>query len=250
MSQIMVMFHQMHAEHSQFQELMRNFREFMSARRLPFRLQAKVKRYLEFHYKSSLEMRYKRLELMDHLSFGLQMELQVHLNRNVLIQKKFFSEMPETVLGHICCLATTLDCAPGDAVVEKGQNTGKMFFLVRGKLHVKMNENVDLDDINDSDDSDDEGFLVGPPFSFGSHNLVSPAERAYQVVSVAHSELLSISYEDIQALKKEFPHLTHILDFTQIMDDTGEDDGDEKANMAFLARQPTLALADVLSGAG
>jgi hypothetical protein len=128
---------------------MRAFKAFMSAGKIPFHLQAKVNRYLEFHYKNSRDLQVRQFDLLKRLSPWLRKELQVHLNKKVLTQFSFFHTMPGTVLAEACCLAEAGICAPGDVVIEQGHNTGRMFFLVRGKLHI-CPESGDIDAGTDS----------------------------------------------------------------------------------------------------
>jgi hypothetical protein len=218
----------------------------MTSGRFPFVLQAKVKRYLEFQFRSRKDLQVRQFELMERLSPWLRKEVQVHLNRKVLMQHNFFKTMPMPVLAHACCLAVVIVCAPGDIVIEKGQFIGKMYFLVRGKLHVTpegndemrsaspFSSNPDEEDIPGGmrlnfEDTEppiapspppdggggrrsvfstaDAGFLVTPPAFIGGHNLFSAKVRSYSVTSVAHSELLGIGRRELDDMEEEFPYM-------------------------------------------
>lgn len=137
-SQIVMIFEGMRQERQEQDELMLSFKQFMSASQVPFQLQSKIKRYLEFQFKSRKELQVRRFELMQRLSPWLRKELQVHLNSNVLIQHRFFRDMPSEILAHMCCLAASALCAPGDVIVQHGQNLHVIFFVVKGRLSVSM----------------------------------------------------------------------------------------------------------------
>jgi len=214
LSQVIVTFHKINQEHSEQHELLRNFKEFMILTRVPIPLQAKVKRYLEFQFKSRKDIQIRQFDLMERLSPWLRKELQVHLNKNVLLLHPFFKGMSKTVLAHTCCLAESLICAPGDIVLEKGQNTGKMYFLVRGKLHIKFfAEGQDGAQDDESSVCDEDcGVLLMPPGFVGAQNLFTPDVRSYTVTSVAHSEVLTLARHDIDVVINEFPGMKDYVD--------------------------------------
>merc|ERR1719188_934672 len=103
---------------------MMQFKEFMASSKVPFQLQARR------------ELQARRFEMLDKLSPWLRKELTVHINKGALTQHPFFRDMPDELLPHVCISAVSVLCAPGDLVLQTGQNTRSMYFLVRGKLQV------------------------------------------------------------------------------------------------------------------
>jgi len=216
-SQIIVTFHKILQEQSEQLELMRNFKEFMSAGRVPFPLQAKVRRYLEFQFKSRKDLQMRRFDLLERLSPWLRAELLVHMNKPVLTQHSFFKQLPHTILAHICCLAESMTCAPGDILAEPGQNLGKMYFLVRGKLHIRFPEawgyKIEPHQVKDKDhDPDNPGFLLHPPGFVCASNLMKTEVHSYCITSAAHSEVVMIARQDLETLTTEFPSLQGFID--------------------------------------
>jgi CRP-like cAMP-binding protein len=140
-SKIVIMFHKISQDHQDQEELMMQFKEFMAVGRVPYDLQARIKRYLEYQFKSRRDLQVRRFEMIERLSPWLRKELQVHLNRHVLTQHPFFQDISRDLLQHCCCISESLLCAPGDVVMQKGQKVTGMYFLVRGKLHINTNTN-------------------------------------------------------------------------------------------------------------
>merc|ERR550537_2157937 len=138
-SKIVIMFHKISQDHQDQEELMMQFKEFMAVGRVPYDLQARIKRYLEYQFKSRRDLQVRRFEMIERLSPWLRKELQVHLNKHVLTQHPFFQDFPREILQHVCCIAESVLCAPSDVVMQKGQKMMGMYFLVRGKLRISYN---------------------------------------------------------------------------------------------------------------
>lgn len=229
-SKIVIIFHKMNQDRQDQEELMLSFKEFMVAGRVPFQLQAKIKRYLEFQFKSRKDLQVRRFELMEKLSPWLRKELQVHLNRSVLSLHTFFRDMPGEILAHTCCLATCVLCAPGDVVMQKGQNIQCMYFVVKGKLTIAIaesaNKSLIMEPNSGSKESlrksrrrrieeefvESEGLTLTAPGYIGASSLFRDEVRPYTVSSLAHSELLKLAREDIEALLQEFPALRSYIE--------------------------------------
>lgn len=227
-SKIVIIFHKMNQDRHEQEELMLSFKEFMVAGRVPFQLQAKIKRYLEYQFRSRKDLQIRRFELMEKLSPWLRKELQVHLNRGVLSLHSFFRDMPGEILAHTCCLATCVLCAPGDVVMQRGQQIQCMYFVVKGKLTIDIDDGEAQEaDLVTQQKTQASGMLPGRATLFGKRmtsmeeggtELIAPGYigasslfrdevRPYTVSSLAHSELLKLAREDIEALLQEFPAL-------------------------------------------
>jgi hypothetical protein len=135
-SRIVVMFNKMSQDGSDQEELMLDIKEFMGSAGVPLALQAKVKRYLEYQYRSRKDLRIRHSELLERLSPWLRTELQAHVNKNILRQHPCFRSMARNLLAECCCVAEAVLCAPGDIVAQRGQNSSTMYFLLHGKLHI------------------------------------------------------------------------------------------------------------------
>lgn len=94
--------------------------------------------------------------------------MQVHLNRPVIITHPLFTQLPQELLAHACCLCDSVLGAPGDVMLQKGQNCNFMYFLVRGKLQIVREEvDADQDDgewLADEGDDSNRGMSRFMPF--------------------------------------------------------------------------------------
>lgn len=201
-SQIVVVIHKINAGSAEFRERMRNAKEFMVSRRVPYILQAKIKRYLE--YQRSLQTRkqsnHENFDLLNRLSPWLRLELTEHLNKHIISRHPFFRWLPPRVLKRVCGAAKTVLYAPGDLVVQKGQRASCMCFIVRGKIRV-----LRADPDAQQDEKNKGAICLSPPSWIGDLCLFKDVIRSKTVISVTHSELLTIHKETIMQLIQEFP---------------------------------------------
>merc|ERR1712050_188643 len=102
----------MRQEETEKTELVQAFKEFMVAGGVPLKLQTKVRRYLEFQFKSRKQMGFNREWMFEWLSPWLRKELQVVLYKKHLEEHPFFRELPSDIMNHVCHLAVCQLCAP------------------------------------------------------------------------------------------------------------------------------------------
>lgn len=219
LSQVVLIFHKLSEEASAQADMVQSFKEFLVAGKVPFPLQQKVKRYLEYQFKSRKENQMRRFEMMENLSPWLRKELTVHLNRSVLCSHAFFSGMPEEILASVCCMAISELCAPSDVVAHNGEIADKMYFVVKGRLQISRGRLARSKGADDAEEMCDgaatpgyaksmtiDGYYITAPGYVGASSLFKDEVRSYTVMSVSNSELLTISKEDIhEVLVKQFP---------------------------------------------
>lgn len=225
LSQIVLIFHKIHEDSNAQADMVQSFKEFMVAGRVPFQLQQKVKRYLEYQFKSRKNLQVndiRRLEMMEKLSPWLRKELQVHLNHGVLVQHPFFRQMPGEVLAQTCSLAKSELCAPGDVVAQRGELADRMYFLVKGTLHI-TNERTAAAAADPGTlgrfslagsksrggvrSWSSYGFSITAPGYVGALSLFRDEVRDYTIMSMSHCELLTLARSDVKELQEQFPGL-------------------------------------------
>lgn len=213
-SKIIIVFHKINQEQAEQTELIQSFREFMGHGQVPLPLQAKVRRYLEFQFRSRKDPSIRRFEMMERLSPWLRQELQEHMNKGVLLMHPFFKHMQKELLLYACCNAETVLCAPGDIIMQYGQVAHTVCFAIRGKLQVKKL----IEPSNNGggggrssllmlkqEVARTQGVLLTSPAYIGAASIFREEVRQYSVISVTHSELLTLDKEVIDALGKQFP---------------------------------------------
>jgi len=216
LSQVVLIFHKLNEETSAQADMVQSFKEFLVAGKVPFPLQQKVKRYLEYQFKSRKENQMRRFEMMENLSPWLRKELTVHLNRSVLCSHAFFRGMPDEILASVCCMAISELCAPSDVVAHNGELADKMYFVVKGRLQISRGRIAAIKEEEEVCDGEAtpgyaksmmiDGYYISAPGYVGASSLFKDEVRSYTVMSVSNSELLTIAREDIhEVLVKQFP---------------------------------------------
>lgn len=190
-SQIVVVMEKINQDNSEYLEHTRIIRDFMVSRGMPMRLQTKVKRYLEYQFKSR-KVVHQNHEILRKLSPFLRIEIQDHMNKAILEHHPFFAGMEASIFSEVCCLARSVLYAPGDVVMRKGQLTSLICFIVRGQLMIK-------------DAREGYSVYIKAPAWTGDRGLWVTSVRTHTVVCSMHTELLIIQQQDLIDLVKNFP---------------------------------------------
>jgi hypothetical protein len=206
-SQIVVVTEKISRETTEYLEQTRSIRDFMVSRDFPIRLQMKVKRYLEYQFKSRKVMLDINREILAKVSPFLRVEIQEHMNKAILESHPFFAGMEASVMSQVCCLARSVLYAPGDVVMRKGQLIHSIFFLVRGQLKIQ--------DVR-------EGFSIymRAPSFVGDRGLFIDTCTLHTVVTIFHSEVLIIEQQALVDLIHEFQYAqSYIKEYYQRVKD-------------------------------
>jgi len=184
-----------------FDELMQQSREFMLARKIPTNLQVRVFRYLESTQKTERGPNASNRAFISHLSEWLQVELIDTMNRVHVCRHPFFREITDDqVIRRICLEAAPMTYGAGDCVVEVGQPAKSMYFLVRGKLHVDVNE------------EGRGGLYLKPPCWIGDKCIFVDTLRTNTVRAVTSTETLMLEKTSVAALICDFPEVQVVYD--------------------------------------
>merc|ERR1719171_1040684 len=105
-SEIVVMFGKLNQDSAELRESLRLMKKFMAVRKVPLTLQGKIKRYLEFqHQHQKTAGIVDRNSFFEQLSPWLRLELNEHINREVMCQYPFFANLPRRVFKRACGFA-------------------------------------------------------------------------------------------------------------------------------------------------
>lgn len=190
-SQIVVIMEKINQDNSQYLEHTRIMRDFMVSRGMPIKLQTKVKRYLEYQFKSR-KVVHQNHEVIQQLSPYLRIEITEHMNKVILEHHPFFAGMEQSVLSQVCTLARSELYAPGDIVLRRGQLSSLIVFIVRGQLTIN--------DVRDGFD-----ICLRAPAFLGDRGLFVTCELRHTVTCASHCEILTIAQQDLIDLVSYFP---------------------------------------------
>lgn len=198
-----------------YDEMVQEAREFMMARKVPMKLQARVYRYLESQHKAPNEAK-NQPAFMKLLSTWLAADLVEGLNKIHVCRHPFFKRVlavtDASVIRRLCLASVTLLHASGDLVVVAGEEASEVFFLVRGKLRVIIKERRGP-------------VYTKAPSWIGDRCLFVDTLRTHSVAAVTSSETTSLHKKEIAAICNEYPQVASVHNHfkRQIMENYGGD---------------------------
>merc|ERR1712217_42502 len=222
-SKILEMFQRLQREDLEQADVLQAFKEWMSSGGVPMKLQTKVRRYLEFQFKTRKEgnSNFKQEYLFEYLSPWLRKELQVVQYKKVLGQHPCFEDLSNDIMGHVCHLAVEELWAPGEQFAQTGQVVREACFVIRGKLKITAEKRQkpyasrrvkSVSPFNQNPDASlankfqaDGIILSAPGYVGGKCLLTDKATSKYTVTSASHAKVLKIASHEIQKLRQEFP---------------------------------------------
>jgi CRP-like cAMP-binding protein len=138
-------------------------------------------------------------DLLEKLSPGLQRELLLELLRSSVLQFPLFSNAPRAFLAEIAQAHSWVRSLPGDVVVEEGELTQEIVFVVDGELMLQE------DGIGDDDEA---AVRFGPGSWFGEDCLIDHSiVRADTIVAVKESEMAVLQCSDFKKIIKKYPKI-------------------------------------------
>jgi len=194
---------QRHAEvRMDFEELMRQARDFMNARKVSSALQVRIARYLEMqHHIHDGHSSCVNRDFMDKLSATLQIELIEGLNSPSLRAHPFFRDLSsQAAFDKLCLQAEPVIFAAHEYVVEQGEIATCAYFLVSGKVRVE--NPITLVET-------DKVVYLKPPSWVGDVCLFVETLRQSSVCALVTTETLSLEKARLQEVCEEFPDVRH-----------------------------------------
>ena len=165
------------------------------------RLQKKISDYYNYIWKKRLG--FDESVFLSSLPQGLQNEVSVHLKREILQKIPLFKGVSDNFLKEVALHMRPIVCVPDENVFKENDIGHEMYFIIRGKLEVIMNEKV-LSVLTDGD-------------FFGEIALFTEQKkRTATVKSVFYSDLYRLDRELFEEVLKRYPkiaqHIRKIAD--------------------------------------
>jgi hypothetical protein len=165
---------------------------FVSYRNIPLHLQKKVSDYFNYIWKKRLG--FDESVFLSSLPQGLQNEVSVHLKREILHKIPLFKGVSDEFLKEVSLHMRPIVCVPDECVFKEDDIGHEMYFIIRGKLEVIMNEKV-LTVLTDGD-------------FFGEIALFTDQkQRTATVKSVFYSDLYRLDRELFDEVLKRYPQI-------------------------------------------
>lgn len=186
---------------TQFFNNLEQLKIFVNYRNIPMRLQKKISDYYNYIWKKRLG--FDESVFLSSLPQGLQNEVSVHFKREILQKIPLFKGVSDNFLKEVALHMRPIVCVPDENVFKENDIGHEMYFIIRGKLEVIMNEKV-LSVLTDGD-------------FFGETALFTEQKRRTATVkSVFYSDLYRLDRELFEEVLKRYPkiaeHIKKIAD--------------------------------------
>lgn len=109
---------------------------YMRKKKLPYELQFRVRRYLEYVWENRKKNNIDEKQILNLLSEPLRDEIYAHIHGVVISNCLIFSIFEEHFISQLTKTLETVTYAPGDIVIEEGEMSTKMYFIQNGKIDV------------------------------------------------------------------------------------------------------------------
>ena len=186
---------------SQFFNNLEQLKVFVNYRNIPFSLQKKISDYYTYIWKKKLG--FDESVFLSGLPQGLQNEVSIHLKREILEKIPLFKGVSDNFLRDVSLHMRPIVCVPGECVFNEGDIGNEMYFVIRGKLAVVIN-NETLSVLTDGD-------------FFGEISLFTEQKRrTAAVISQTYSDLYRLDRELFEEVLRRYPkiagHIKKIAD--------------------------------------
>uniref|UniRef100_A0A667YBF8 Cyclic nucleotide gated channel subunit alpha 4 n=1 Tax=Myripristis murdjan TaxID=586833 RepID=A0A667YBF8_9TELE len=168
-------------------------------------------------------------EILQQLPVQLQTEIAVSVHLSTLSKVTIFQNCETSLLEELVLKLTPQVYSPGEYVCKKGDVGHEMYIIKEGKLAVVADDGVTQFDVLS------EGNFFGEISILNIKGNKSGNRRTANIRSIGHSDLFSLSKEDLTDVLSEFPaakrHLEEkgrqILTKMGMLEDTGEGEAGE-----------------------
>jgi len=186
---------------NQFFNNLDQLKVFVNYRNIPLSLQKKISDYYTYIWKKKLG--FDESVFLSGLPQGLQNEVSIHLKREILEKIPLFKGVSDNFLRDVSLHMRPIVCVPGECVFNEGDIGNEMYFVIRGKLEVVMNDEP-LSILTDGD-------------FFGEISLFTEQKRrTAAVISKSYSDLYRLDRELFEEVLRRYPkiaeHIKKIAD--------------------------------------
>lgn len=177
---------------AQFFNNLEQLKIFVSYRNIPGHLQKRVSDYFNYIWKKRLG--FDESVFLSSLPQGLQNEVSVYLKREILQKIPLFKGVSDEFLKEVSLHMRPIVCVPDEYVFKEDDIGHEMYFIIRGKLEVIMNNDV-VSILTDGD-------FFGEIALFTDHR-----KRTATLKSVYYSDLYRLDRELFDEVLKRYPRI-------------------------------------------
>jgi len=172
---------------------MRKVREFIRFYQIPSPLRQRLEDYSQYDYSytNGIDMN----EVLRNFPEGLQADICLHLNRQLLSSSQAFRNCSPGCLRALSLKLCTTHCPPGDYIIHNGDEISTLYWIGRGTVEIIQSDTIIA--------------ILGKGDSFGENfglqaNCATGKSRA-SVRALTYCDLHSISRDNLLYIMRAYP---------------------------------------------
>ena len=171
---------------------------YMRKKELPYDLQFRVRRYLEYVWENKKRNNLDEKQILKLLSEPLRDEIYAHIHGIVIKLCVIFNQYEAHFIAQVTRALESETYAPGDTVIEEGEMSSKIYFIQNGKIDIFHH-------------STKSTFKeLGPSEYFGEIAFFTERPRCASAKCLDFVDLLSLSRTCMNELLEKFPEAKEI----------------------------------------
>ena len=181
------------AVENEYREQVVAVNRYMRRKGLPRSLQFRVRRYLDYLWEIKKKNKMDEKSILVLLSEPLRDEIYSHIHGVVIKACKIFDTFEPNFISQLARTLINETFAPGDTIVEEGEMTSKMYFILNGKVIIYHSFTKSL--IRE----------LGEKEHFGEISFFTENSRCASVKCVDFLDVLSLTRINFNSLIEKFP---------------------------------------------
>ncbi len=172
-----------------YQKKMEEVNEFLRNKRIPARLQTRVRDYYAYLWETRKSI--TTTSPTADLPPSLSMDLLLFLNRPLLEKVELFRSSSDAFIREVVQLLQAMVFLPEDYLIRQGEFGDCMYFLTSGEVEVRVNET--------------RVATLGPGAHFGETALLQGEKRMASIRTLTYCDVYQLSKRDFDTLRVRHP---------------------------------------------
>jgi hypothetical protein len=177
---------------TQYFDNLEQLNAFVRYRDIPATLQKRIKEYYAYIWKKRLG--FDEMTFLSALPMGLRTEVELHLKCQVLDKIPLFQELDNSFIEEVALNLKPDVYTPGEFICKEGQESDKMFFVIKGELLVLRQDGSVINILKEGD-------------FFGEIALLNNQLRSASVQAVTYCDLYILEKEVFIYLLERYPEI-------------------------------------------
>lgn len=179
--------------------------KFMSKKKLPYELQFKIRRYLDYVFEHHNQKDLDEHQILELISEPLRDEIYLCTYGKILISYKIFPLLfSSTIIAQLTKLFNPETFAPGDIVIEEDKKDRQINFIISGNVNIFHKKSNSLL----------KSLTIGA--YFGEIGFFADHKRTASAKCINFTELLTLNYKNIMSQFEKNPNAKEALNLIEM----------------------------------